>query len=57
MPFRPLPSTLQVGIANNSNYKEFLPVELIDLPEGIVCTSCLMYVSTTFKDGEHQLCQ
>jgi hypothetical protein len=56
-PHCPSPSVLQVGIAKNTNFKEFLPVELRKLPEDICCSRILkpVHISTTV-DNEN-LCE
>ena len=40
-------------IADNTNFKEFLPVELRELPEGICCSRCFkpVHKSTTVDNG------
>ena len=53
-PHCPSSLVLQVGIADNSNFKEFLPVEIRKLPEGMYCSRCLKPVpKSTSVDYEH----
>ncbi len=56
-PHCPPPSVFQVGIADNSNFKEFLPVEIRQLPEGICCSRCLKPQHKTSTVSNEHLCR
>ena len=56
IPFRQLPSLLEVGVANNANYEAFVHADIHDLPEGMKCSKCLLLVNRTVKVGTEQLC-
>lgn len=56
-PYCPLPLVLQVRMADNTNCKEFLPVEVYDFPEGITCSKCYKSVAKTTTVGDEHLCR
>ena len=56
IPFRQLPSLLEVGVANNANYEVFVHADIHELPEGMKCSKCLLLVNRTLKVGIEQLC-
>jgi hypothetical protein len=56
-PHCPSPSVLQVGIADNSNFKEFLSVDIRKLPEGICCSRCLKPVPKSSTVSNEHLCR